>query len=257
MVGDQSFDDFGDPSGNVPFEMDYALALERVLGRLTWIQRGVLEALVDAPEDGLSGKQIATLLGLEHHAGVNGAIVGLAKRLTKAVGVEPPKRSLTTTRSVERWWHVVALGRTAPGNRFIWRLRPELCDAARAAGLGADAESAFAEERDEGKLREGALRLVRVNAYERHPLARRRCIEHHGTACAVCAVSLAAVYGPLAEGLIQVHHLRPISERGGVEHELDPIADLRPVCPNCHVVLHRTTPPLTIEELRALVLARR
>lgn len=83
MVGDQSFDDFGDPTGNVPFEMDYALALERVLGTLTKFQRGLLEALVDAPDEGLSGKQIATLLGLAHHGGVNGAIVGLAKRLTE------------------------------------------------------------------------------------------------------------------------------------------------------------------------------
>lgn len=257
MVGDQSFDDFGDPSGNVPCEMDYALALERVLGKLTKLQRGLLEALVDAPDEGLSGKQIATLLGLEHHAGVNRAIVSLAMRLTKAVGVEPPKRQATTTRGVERWWHVVALGRTAPGNRFIWKLRPALRDAARAAGLGGEAERVFAEEREEGTLREGALRLVRVNAYERNALARRRCIEHHGTACAVCGLTLGSVYGALAEGLIHVHHLRPLSERGGVDYELDPIADLRPVCPNCHVVLHRRTPLLTIEELRALVLGRK
>jgi predicted HNH restriction endonuclease len=46
-----------------------------------------------------------------------------------------------------------------------------------------------------------------------------------------------------------VHHLRPLS---GIaeEYEIDPVEDLRPVCPNCHAMLHRKTPPYTIDELR-------
>ena len=34
------------------------------------------------------------------------------------------------------------------------------------------------------------------------------------------------------------------------EYELDPVADLRPVCPNCHAMLHRGESVLSIEELR-------
>jgi hypothetical protein len=34
------------------------------------------------------------------------------------------------------------------------------------------------------------------------------------------------------------------------EYEIDPIKDLRPVCPNCHAMLHRRTPAYTIEELK-------
>ncbi|MDY6960261.1 MAG: HNH endonuclease, partial [Halobacteriota archaeon] len=30
----------------------------------------------------------------------------------------------------------------------------------------------------------------------------------------------------------------------------DPVNDLRPVCPNCHAVLHKKKPPYTIEELK-------
>jgi 5-methylcytosine-specific restriction protein A len=40
--------------------------------------------------------------------------------------------------------------------------------------------------------------------------------------------------------------------RGPEEHVVDPVADLRPVCPNCHAMLHRDEPPLTIESLRQL-----
>jgi 5-methylcytosine-specific restriction protein A len=32
---------------------------------------------------------------------------------------------------------------------------------------------------------------------------------------------------------------------------LDPEADLRPVCPNCHAMLHRTKPAMSVSELIA------
>jgi 5-methylcytosine-specific restriction protein A len=55
-------------------------------------------------------------------------------------------------------------------------------------------------------------------------------------------------YGEVAKGFIHVHHLRPLSEIGE-EYEVDPIADLRPVCPNCHAVLHLRVPAYSIEEV--------
>jgi 5-methylcytosine-specific restriction enzyme A len=103
---------------------------------------------------------------------------------------------------------------------------------------------------------EGAVRRVVVNAYERNRLARAACLEHYGHACVVCDAVLSEFYGPPAEGFIHVHHIRAISEVGA-EYTIDPIADLRPVCPNCHGVLHLQSPPRTIEDLRSAVLARR
>lgn len=249
---EDEYDDFGDPVGNVAFEMDYAAALERSAPSLTTLQKDLLGALISAPANELSGGQIARLLGLAHHAGLNSAIVGLAKALTKAAGVEPPKRADGTP----RWWHVVAEGRRGD-DRFLWRLRPALRDAAVLAGFGAASAATFADESPATPLFEGALKTVRVNAYERNPVARRRCIERHGTACAVCGQKLSDIYGPIADGVIHVHHLRPLSDCGGVDYEVDPITELRPVCPNCHVVLHLRQPPLTIEELRALRSERR
>jgi len=99
---------------------------------------------------------------------------------------------------------------------------------------------------------EGGKTQVIVNSYERDRSARFRCIAHWGASCQICGMSFATRYGELGEGFIHVHHLRPIASVGE-EYELNPIDDLRPVCANCHAMLHREDPPLTIERLRELV----
>jgi hypothetical protein len=86
-------------------------------------------------------------------------------------------------------------------------------------------------------LTEGAVSTIQVNAYERNPEARRTCIEHYGPTCVVCGFDFGRVYGQEAQGYIHVHHLKQLSEVGE-EYEVDPVADLRPVCPNCHAVIH-------------------
>lgn len=99
---------------------------------------------------------------------------------------------------------------------------------------------------------EGAVSQIVVNAYERNAAARRKCIEHYGARCCVCDFEFEEVYGELGEGFIHVHHLTPLSEIGE-EYELDPIRDLRPICPNCHAMIHRPEEMLTIKKLRAVV----
>jgi hypothetical protein len=111
----------------------------------------------------------------------------------------------------------------------------------------------FPDEVKVGEIyREGAVRRVEVNAYERDPAARKRCIEHYGAACSVCGFDFGAMYGEVVDGFIHVHHLRPLAEIGE-EYAVDPVADLRPVCPNCHAVLHSQTPPLKIGDVQALL----
>lgn len=99
---------------------------------------------------------------------------------------------------------------------------------------------------------EGAVKQVVVNRYERDPRARQACIDHHGTTCAACGFDFGAVYGNLGEGFIHVHHLRPLAGLPD-DYEVDPIQDLVPVCPNCHAMLHRSSPPRSITALRKLL----
>jgi 5-methylcytosine-specific restriction protein A len=108
------------------------------------------------------------------------------------------------------------------------------------------------EIREPGLFVEGASHQVTVNAYERNPAARAACIAHYGSTCVVCGFNFGAVYGPLGKGFIHVHHLKPLAEISG-RYEVDPITDLRPVCPNCHAIIHLGGGCRDIDEARRLV----
>ncbi len=102
------------------------------------------------------------------------------------------------------------------------------------------------------KLVEGATYQVTVNAYERNPKARRICIAHYGAKCFVCGFDFEDRYGEVGRGIIHVHHERALSAIGEA-YEVNPITDLKPVCPNCHAVIHKRNPAFTVEEVRALL----
>lgn len=116
--------------------------------------------------------------------------------------------------------------------------------------FGVDLEFSLPEEiTDTDTLYEGAMCQIAVNAYERSPEARRKCIAHYGTCCAACGLNFAEKYGEIGDGFIHVHHLRELSEIGE-KYEVDPTHDLCPVCPNCHVIIHKRKPPYSIEEIK-------
>lgn len=102
------------------------------------------------------------------------------------------------------------------------------------------------------RLSEGKRKIVLSNSYERNPEARRRCVEHYGFKCSICGFDFEKIYGNLGKDFVHVHHIKPVAEIGE-EYYIDPISDLRPVCPNCHAVLHRQRPCLSIDELKFMI----
>lgn len=99
---------------------------------------------------------------------------------------------------------------------------------------------------------EGVERRVFRLLRSRNPTARAECIAFHGTRCACCSKRLSDIYGPIAKDYVQVHHRKPIHKARG-RRAVDPKADLCPVCPNCHIVLHLRKPELSVEQLCAIV----
>jgi len=99
---------------------------------------------------------------------------------------------------------------------------------------------------------EGTAHPVLVNAYERNRAARDECLRRLGRSCVVCGFNFEARYGTAAAGYIQVHHVVPLATIAK-EYRLDPIADLRPVCPNCHAMIHRREPPFSIEDVKQML----
>ena len=99
---------------------------------------------------------------------------------------------------------------------------------------------------------EGAKKKVLVNKYERDKKARTKCVAHYKCKCAVCNLDFSKRYGPHGKDFIHVHHLKPMFTNSK-KQKVDPIRDLRPVCPNCHAMIHYRGGLLSIEEVRAIL----
>src|SRR5699024_2027348 len=110
-------------------------------------------------------------------------------------------------------------------------------------------QKAIEEVADGENYKEGSVKKITVNAYERNPVARKKCIDHYGCQCSICNFDFEQTYGEIGKEFIHVHHLVELSTIKG-EYEVDPIEDLRPVCPNCHAMLHRRKPAYSIQEIK-------
>lgn len=195
--------------------------------------------------------QVGSLLGYgskSPHSLVNLEIGRYAKRIAKFYDAEFTKRSQTK----EKYWDFFFYG-WWEGRYFVWQLKPEIVAALEENQL--TGEKPYAEEipaTQDMLLVEGLKKTVIVNSYERNAKAREICISHWGCVCIVCGFDFQKTYGDIGKGFIHVHHLIPLSEIGVMYH-VNPINDLRPICPNCHAMLHKFNPPLTIEKLKEII----
>ncbi len=109
-------------------------------------------------------------------------------------------------------------------------------------------------EDENNKFFEGAKKQVTVNAYERDARARNECLKAHGYTCKICGFSFGKKYGKKFQYKIHVHHIKPLSEIQE-NYEVDPVKDLVPVCPNCHMILHSkgSGETYTIDEVKDML----
>jgi 5-methylcytosine-specific restriction protein A len=99
---------------------------------------------------------------------------------------------------------------------------------------------------------EGSQLQTVVNRYERDRRNRAAAIAIHGQICRACGVDMQHRYGFVAEGLVEIHHTVPVSMLGP-EYLINPATDLVPLCPTCHAVAHRRSPPFTVEEIKKML----
>lgn len=69
--------------------------------------------------------------------------------------------------------------------------------------------------------------------------------------CSICSFSFPETYGEVGKGFIEAHHTQPISSLAP-DTNVNTV-DLVPVCSNCHSMLHRHRPWLTVEQLHTVV----
>ena len=99
---------------------------------------------------------------------------------------------------------------------------------------------------------EGAVSQVLVNKYERDPKNRSAAIAIHGKSCLACGFNYTDFYGELGDEYIVVHHVVPVSKIGP-DYDINPSTDLVTLCANCHAMVHRQDPPLTVAQLREIL----
>jgi 5-methylcytosine-specific restriction protein A len=100
---------------------------------------------------------------------------------------------------------------------------------------------------------EGAATTVTVNRYERDRRNRAAAIAIHGVNCKGCGMSFSERYGDIGFGFIEIHHVVPVSKMPE-GYMVDPVQDLVPLCSNCHSVVHRVDPPMSVESLQQILL---
>jgi len=66
--------------------------------------------------------------------------------------------------------------------------------------------------------------------------------------CSICNFSFEETYGHLGKGYIEAHHILPVSSLK--PNTIVTINDLVPICSNCHTIIHRSKPLLTVEILK-------
>ncbi|MCK9472054.1 MAG: HNH endonuclease [Bacilli bacterium] len=113
-------------------------------------------------------------------------------------------------------------------------------------------EIIYPDDIEDKDLFEGTKKQITVNAYERNLQARQECINKYGYKCVICDFDFEKIYGDIGQNFIHVHHLKPLSEIDK-KYKINPIEDLRPVCPNCHAMLHKQKPAYSIEEIKKLI----
>ncbi len=105
---------------------------------------------------------------------------------------------------------------------------------------------------DEVESEEGQI-LTRIHRYRERDtaLVRRKkksvLAEKGHLRCEVCDFDFGSHYGKHGDGFIECHHTKPVSELQAGERTK--LADLSLLCANCHRMIHRRRPWLTVEQL--------
>lgn len=103
---------------------------------------------------------------------------------------------------------------------------------------------------------EGKIIELQHKARERNPALIKLAKENYRNKCKsldcqVCGFSFIKKYGEIGEGFIEAHHAVPLSNLSKAKKTK--IEDIILVCSNCHRMLHRKRPWLTIDSIKELV----
>jgi predicted HNH restriction endonuclease len=116
-------------------------------------------------------------------------------------------------------------------------------------------EAEISEDDDDMIFPEGKMKYFVHRKREREPkiarLVKQKRLKYDPfLRCDICGFSFKEVYGDIGKGFIEAHHVIPLSDlKEETETKLE---DIVLVCSNCHRMLHRKRPWVTIDQLKTL-----
>jgi len=168
---------------------------------------------------------------------------------------------------------------TISGLRGIWKITQEGLDylemliddtqpedamvALDTQGFGQNTIQKETEKKYEGLIiEEGSLDKRTTTQRNRSSKLREIAIaefkkQHDGQLfCVACGFNFLDFYGELGKDFIEIHHAEPMhmmeieGEKVAIE---DALKRVFTICPNCHRIIHRNKPMLSIEELKQII----
>src|SRR5215475_10543194 len=149
-------------------------------------------------------------------------------------------------------------------DREIWhefahdgaRLRLTAAAIRKSASWIAETSAAYDSSHEDDEFPEGKM-LTRLHQRKER---NRRATDHkkkkvlqetNRLACEACGFDFAAIYGDLGYGFAECHQTVPVAEL--TEDHRTRLADLAILCANCHRMIHKSRPMLTVQALRAII----
>lgn len=247
---------------------DYIGALKRL--RPTEQQLELLRVHMAAPDQKVTAPHLARALGFPNWRAAIAFYGKFAGKLCAELNVAPATKLAVLARPYK-----------SSGLEYGLHLRPSVIEALKELGVDGRDSWSFPEElaverplvarQAEGNSStvpvlpdvdlppagtEGAARLVSHLRRERN----RAIVEAKKAAtlnatgrlcCEVCGFDFSATYGAFGEGFCEVHHLVPLS--AATESVTTTLEALAILCSNCHRIIHRSIPMLSVAELSKVV----
>jgi 5-methylcytosine-specific restriction enzyme A len=222
----------------------YATALRLALEGSTKLQRNIAAAFLEKSDHSFLHKELAAHLKIAQ-ATLNVEFGKLGHRVYAILNRHPDGLQPS---EIEYWASELVEFDKSDDGLIYYIARKEFIEAL---------ESIFMDEVETGSTRpgtfsEGGSAKRKITIFERSRAAREACLKEFGARCCVCQFDFGERYGSEFRGKMHVHHITCISSRKN-EYEIDPKQELRPVCPNCHYVLHLKDPPYTVEEVHDFI----
>ncbi len=121
--------------------------------------------------------------------------------------------------------------------------------------LGRISGTSIQPEDAEDIFTEGKEKFTNHKSYEQNSLLSKKkketVLKEKGYLfCEACGFDFHKIYGERGYGFIECHHNKPVSEMDGEGDVL--LEDLSLLCSNCHKIIHRAKPWMTVAELKGI-----